>query len=496
VDLQGYVTLLRKNLRQIALVFRSAVLVASYFAFTSPKVYQSQIRLFVTTQSQPVDPSSGFIGTSDSYSQALLSAERVKSYADMIQGSRVRDEVAKRLGHKDAAGRLLVPRLRAAAPAETVLIDVVASDSDPQRAMESVNMAGDVFVEIVDSLERSPGTASAPLRVTVYERGKKPTAPVAPRKKLMLLMGGFFGLAAGVGLSVVRDKLDTSLKTPEDLIAIAKAPVLGVIGHDPATPKRPLVVRSNPRSPTAEAFRQLRTSIRFVNVDSTMRSFVVTSAVSDEGKSTVSCNLALALAQGGQQVILVEADLRKPSVRLMMGIEGAVGLTNVLLGEVELEDVLQPWNNGQLWILPGGTHAPNPSELLGSHAMFELIERLESMADVVIFDAPPLLPVTDAAVLAVNTDGAVLVVRSGRTAAERVERAVESLTSVGVRIVGSVLNMASTKGPDAYHYYSYYGQETPRKRRFSLPWRNRSDEPLAEPADEPAARVLMPSPRG
>jgi capsular exopolysaccharide synthesis family protein len=167
------------------------------------------------------------------------------------------------------------------------------------------------------------------------------------------------------------------------------------------------------------------------------------------------------MAQAGQRVILVEADLRKPSVRQYMGIEGAVGLTNVLLGEVELEDVLQNWGGGLLQVLPGGTIAPNPSELLGSGGMAEVIRRLEAMSDLVIFDAPPLLPVTDAAVLGVNTDGAVLVVRSGSTGRERLDRAVESLAGVGVHIVGAVLNMAPTKGPDSYHYYAYYGKDLP-----------------------------------
>ncbi|MEO6715301.1 MAG: polysaccharide biosynthesis tyrosine autokinase [Mycobacteriales bacterium] len=489
MDLHAYVTLLRKHVRQIALVFHCAVLVAGYFAFTSPKVYESRIRLFVTTQAQPPDPQ-GFASASDSYSEALLAVERVKSYSDMITGHRVADEVIKRLNQKDAAGNVIIPRLRASAPTDTVLIDVVASDNDPQRAMETVNMTGDVFVEIVESLERTPGVANAPLRISVYERGQLPYAPVAPRKKLMLIMGGFFGLAAGIGLAIVRDKLDRTLKTAEALSAVAHAPVLGVIGYDSQTPRRPLVVRSHPQSPTAESFRQLRTNIRFVNVDATVRSFVVTSAVSDEGKSTVSCNLALALAQAGQRVILVEADLRKPSVRRYMGVEGAVGLTNVLLGEVGLDDVLQRRNAGHLWVLPGGTIAPNPSELLGSHAMIDVIERLESMADVVIFDTPPLLPVTDAAVLGVNTDGAVLVVRSGHTTHERLERAVESLTAVDVRIIGCVLNMAPTKGPDAYHYYSYYGQKAPnmRQRRQQRLRRVPGD---SMPAQRPAQPAVM-----
>jgi capsular exopolysaccharide synthesis family protein len=486
VELHDYVGMLRKHVRLITAVFVAAVLSAAAYAYQSPKVYRSQIRLFVSAQSQPAPMSTGFI-QDDSYTSALLSAERVKSYAALIQGPRVADLVAERLKFTDPNGKPIHPHIQASAPVETVLIDVAATDTDPARAQATANAAGDVFVELVDQLEKPPGAQRPSLRVTVVERAKLPLAPIAPRKKLIVLMGGFFGLAGGVGLAALRHKLDTSVKTPEEIAAATGAPVVGLIGYDSATAKRPLVVHAEPRSPNAEAFRQLRTNIRFVNIDSTMRSVIVTSAVANEGKSTVSCNLAIALAQAGQRVVLVEADLRKPSIRTYLGIEGAVGLTNLLLGEADLEDVLQPWGDGLLQVLPGGLIAPNPSELLGSAAMVDVIGRLEAIADLVIFDVPPLLPVTDAAVLGVNTDGAVLVVRSGSTSRERLDRAVESLGGVGVRVVGSVLNMAATKGPDSVHYYHYYGQDV-RRGRFG---RRKPPAPIGLaplPAEPAAAR--------
>ena len=453
MNLPDYVRMLRKHARFVVVVFVIAILASTSYAYSQPKSFQSKIRLFVSTAQASNSQYSSVEG--DAYSGQLLSAERVKSYAALIQGPRVASDI------HDRVPCALLPSIQASAPLDTVLIDVYAVSPTPACAQETANAAGDVIVKLVDELERSPGAARAPLRVTVVERAALPAAPIAPQKKIIVAMGAFFGLAAAIAFCVIREKLDTSIKHPDQLGRVTHSPVVGVIGYDARSPRRPLVVQSDPRSPGAEAFRQLRTNIRFVNVDRTVRSLVVTSALSTEGKSTVSCNLAIAMAQAGQRVILVEADLRKPMVRQYMGVEGAVGLTNVLLGEIDLDDALQPWGGGLLHVLPGGALAPNPSELLGSLGMAEVVARLEAMSDLVIFDAPPLLPVTDAAVLGVNTDGAVIVVRSGKTTRDRVERAVESLAGVGVRIVGSVLTMAPTKGPDSYHYYAYYGKEMP-----------------------------------
>ena len=216
---------------------------------------------------------------------------------------------------------------------------------------------------------------------------------------------------------------------------------------------------ADPLSPRAESFRTLRTNLQFVDVGRASRSFVITSSVQREGKSTTSANLAIAMSDAGSRVLLVDADLRRPKVADYMGLEGAVGLTDVLAGRVKLADVIQPWGTGRLFVLPAGTVPPNPSELLGSQPMQKLIEFFEQEFDAVIFDAPPLLPVTDGAILARKVGAVILVVASGHTHKAQVKGALDTLRNVDAQASGVVLTMLPTKGPDAYGYarYGYYG---------------------------------------
>jgi len=189
--------------------------------------------------------------------------------------------------------------------------------------------------------------------------------------------------------------------------------------------------------------------------------------VPSEGKTTTACNLGLILAQAGQRVVLVEGDIRRPQLAEYLGLEGAVGLTSVLVGRVAPEDALQPWGDLPLEVLTSGPLPPNPSELLQSRAMELLLGELDRRADVVLIDAPPLLPVTDGALLARMSDGAVLVVRHGKTSVDQVRQAVDNLAKVDARLLGTVLTMAPAKGPDAYTYgYGYgYGYAVERGRR-------------------------------
>jgi len=197
----------------------------------------------------------------------------------------------------------------------------------------------------------------------------------------------------------------------------------------------------------------------------------LTSSVAGEGKSTTACNLALTLASAGTRVILVEGDLRRPRVADYMGLEGAVGLTDVLIGRAALDDVLQPWGSSPLSVLTSGALPPNPSEMLSSAQMGELIASLRTRADMVLIDSPPLLPVTDAAVLTRECDGALLVVRQGRTTREQLTRSLEALRSVGARLLGTVLNMAATGGAHGYgygYYAGYYASRSDRPRLASV----------------------------
>ena len=222
--------------------------------------------------------------------------------------------------------------------------------------------------------------------------------------------------------------------------------------------KRPLIVHADPRNPRAESFRSLRTNLQFVNIEGGPRSFVVSSAGPGEGKSTTTANLAISLAETGASVALIDGDLRLPKVAEYLAIEGGVGLTDVLIGRAELVDVLQKWGSGRLYVLPSGRIPPNPSELLGSAAMATLLSTLTAQFDYVLIDAPPLLLVTDAAVVSKLAGGAILVAASGATKKQELAGAVRALESIGSRLLGIVVTMLPTKGPDSYGYGTYtYG---------------------------------------
>jgi capsular exopolysaccharide synthesis family protein len=298
--------------------------------------------------------------------------------------------------------------------------------------------------------------------VRVVEPADVPTTPTSTGLPVTLALGLLAGLAVGVGGALARNTLDTSIKSPEDLREASGAPNLGLVAFDAGVPKRPLTVHEDPQSPRAEAFRQLRTNLQFVDVDSPPQAIVVTSALAGEGKTTTLCNLAIALSSTGRRVLLVEADLRRPKATDYLGLDRSVGLTNVLAGKAKLAHVLQPWGGGAFDVLASGPLPPNPSELLASRQMRELLAALRADYDSILIDAPPLLPVTDAAAIAPATDGALLVCRFGKTTEEQIATATEALHAVSARLVGTVLTMVPSKGPGAYgQYNAYYAADQP-----------------------------------
>ncbi len=284
-----------------------------------------------------------------------------------------------------------------------------------------------------------------------------------------LVLGGLIGLALGIGIAVLREVLDTRVRTQRDVQTVTDRPLIGAIPFDPRAKDRALIVHDDPLSPRSEAFRALRTNLQFLDMDGG-HSFVITSSLPSEGKSTTALNLALALADAGKNVALLDADLRKPKVAEYLGIEGGAGLTDVLIGRARVEDVMQSWGDRSLYVLPSGRIPPNPSELLGSQHMQTLLADLERSFDVVICDAPPLLPVTDAAILAKQTSGAIVIVSTGRTTTHQLSSAIEALDTVGARVAGLVMTMTPTKGPDSYGYgygygYGYMQEPLPKGRK-------------------------------
>ncbi len=305
-------------------------------------------------------------------------------------------------------------------PIDTVTLEISATDPNPALAQSIANSTADALGVKVAELEQ-PAEGGAPLvTISTTDEAPLPTSPSSPRTMINLALGFLVGLAVGVGAAVLLETLDTRIKSIEALTKHFEQPLLGVIGFEADAEKKPLLTDVQGQSKRAESFRQVRTNLQFVDIDHRPKSIVITSSVPREGKTTTAINLAITIAQTGQPVFLIEADLRRPKVAEYLNIEGGAGLTDVLVGRATVDEVLQPWGaTGNLWVMASGPLPPNPSELLGSQAMSDLVHHLEKRATLII-DAPPLLPVTDAAVLTRLAGGALMVIRYGKDATRAV----------------------------------------------------------------------------
>ena len=259
------------------------------------------------------------------------------------------------------------------------------------------------------------------------------------------------------------------MRSEDDLGALGLEPVLGSLPMDRRERTTPGPVDEKKQPATAEALRHLRTSLQFIDVDHSVQVLVITSSVPAEGKSFVSRNLALTMAAANQKVLLIEGDLRRPTISDDFDVERVPGLSDVLVERAQLEEALRPWRNTSLTILPAGYLPPNPSELLGSDAARAVLTELRTRYDMIVIDTPPLLPVTDGAVMAALADGVILVVREGKTSRHQLEVSGQRLSLVGARFLGTVLNMVSD-GPGGS--YSTYDQH-PGRRRVQLLGRGR-----------------------
>ncbi|MBP2395578.1 polysaccharide biosynthesis tyrosine autokinase [Paenarthrobacter nicotinovorans] len=344
----------------------------------------------------------------------------------------------------------LSKRVKASADLNTVLISITASDKSPVQAAAIAQAVANSLVTAVESLERPKTGGTSPVGLSIITPAQAPTSPSAPNARTNLLLGLVVGLALGIAASITRSLLDSRIRGEADLRHATDAPLLGGISFDPAATKQPLLTQTGSQSPRAESFRQLRTNLQFTNVTGNAKTVLVTSSLPGEGKSTTATNLAIAMAEAGQSVCLIDGDLRRPMVNEYLGLDRSAGLTTALIGNADINDLLQPWGEDNLFVLTSGQIPPNPSELLGSTEMSNLLERLETVFDAVIIDAPPLLPVTDAAVLGRNVGGVVLVVSVQKTTQQEVQKSMAALSMVNANLLGIVLNRLPIKGPDAY----------------------------------------------
>lgn len=448
MQLSDYLALVRRNWLLIAALIVLGGSLGLLVAIATPARYESSTQQYVS-----VSNSGAAVDLAQSTSYAR---QAVTSYVGVVPTALVLSPVIGALD-LDETVHDLAGRVTASAAPNSQLITITVTDADPNRAAQIANAVATSFADAVsDELERPVGVDSTSrVRVETVASARVPLAPSAPNLPLNVTLGLLLGLAVGIGGAALRTALDTRVHTAADVEAATGAPLLGGIAYDPDAAERPLIVHAAPRDPRAEAFRRLRTNLQFFATDAQPPVFVVTSAAPAEGKSTTTANTALTLAETGARVALIDADLRKPRVAEIFGIEGAVGLSDVLAGRVRLSDVIQPWGTGKLFLLPAGTIPPNAAELLGSAAMGRLLDELSSAFDYVLIDAPPLLAVTDAAVLARRTTGAILVAAAGSSRIPQLENAIKSLTNADARLLGAVITKVPTRGADSYGYGHY-----------------------------------------
>jgi receptor protein-tyrosine kinase len=428
-----------------------AVLAALVITLLTTPLYEASTRLFVSTTT------SGASAT-DLYQGNRLSQERVLSYSELLMGETLAQRTINKLG-LDMSAAELHENVKASAKPDTVLLDVHVLDESPVQARDTANALSDEFVAMVRELE-TPEDGSIPdARVVVEQRASLPAEPVSPNMFLNLLVGLAAGLVIGLGLAVLRDQLDNTVK---DRQTLEETTGVGLVGSIPVNKERraePAIPFASDNSAIAEAFRKLRTNLQFLAVDDPPRVIVVTSSMPSEGKSTTAINISLALAEADHSVVLVDGDMRRPKLDKYLDLVGKVGLSTVLSGRASLSEVLQTTKYSGLSVLTSGGTPPNPSELLGSMAAKNVLSELRAKFDFVIVDSSPLLAVTDAAILAAGSDGVLIMARFGQTKRDQLEHAVGNLDDVGARLLGAVFTMTPERGKSSYSY-SYYGEET------------------------------------
>jgi capsular exopolysaccharide synthesis family protein len=362
------------------------------------------------------------------------------------------------------------------------------------RLTRDASLNEKIYMMLNEKYEESRiSEAGKTANVRIIDPAKPPKAPFRPNKRLNIVLGIFLGLGLGVAVSFLLEFLDDSIKTAEDiermgLVLLGTIPVVKMADiakrmkregkyyskEDMDKVESKLITRFSPKSPISEAYRSLRTNIHFANLDRPNKVILVSSSATKEGKSTTAANLAITIAQMGSKTLLLDSDLRRPAIHNFFKMDRSYGLTNYLIGTMSFDEVIKKSDIPNLDIVTCGDIPPNPSEMLASRAMRTFLEEAKNRYDMVILDSPPVIAVTDAAILSTRVDGVIMVVASGFVNRREVQRAITLLRNVNARILGVLLNGLDIKkiyGSYYYyfHYYQYYyyygGDKKERRKR-------------------------------
>lgn len=439
LDAGKYLTILRRGWLILIMAMLLGAAAGSAYSLTQPKQYRATATVFLSLNRANT---TGELSQGANYlSTAVISYSRIATMPLVL------DEVAKRLRYDPANGSL-ASKITATTTLDTALIDISAVDQDPVAARDIAQAVAEELQNSVAKISPENDERQQAVRVVMVSPAVAPKAPFAPQTTMNTAVAGLAGCALAIGFLILREALDNRVRDEETLSERLGLPILASVPHDPSTTSS--LLANLPHSARSESFRQLRTNLQYIDYTGGLRSVVITSASSGEGKTTTAVNLAEATTALGVSVLLVDADLRRPRVHEHLGLEGSVGLSTVLAGLADAQDVVQQFGEKNLYVLPAGHIPPNPSELLGSQSMAHLLNELCELFDLVILDAAPVLPVTDPTVLGMLTDGVVLVANARRTTIDSLEKTSDTLTAAGVRILGAVLNQAAPRKSTYY----------------------------------------------
>lgn len=464
MELRDYVNVLRQRWIWVIVGVLAGVVCAASITVATPRQYTSSTQLFFATTSAQ---SNSDISQGSTYAQ-----QQMKSYAQVATSPSVLQPVIDKLGLPTTPVKL-ADQVTATVATSTVVLELSVEQSSPVLAQQVATEVAAQLTTVVEGLSPARADGTQSIKITVVSPAALPSAPSSPKTAQNLALGLLAGLVVGVAAAFLRENFDTRVRSPRD-VEDFDLPIIGLLPRSSEETRAAMVRNGDFSSPWAEAVRRLRTNLQFVNAASGGSVFLITSSIPQEGKTTSSIALASALASTGTRVLLVDADLRRPHVAQALGIESTVGLTSVLIGRADLPDVVQPWQDSTLDILPCGHRAPNPSELLGSQRMGDLVAEMASAYDVVILDAPPALPVTDAAVLAKWASGVIVLAYAELVKKPQVAATLQTFGQVDAKVLGLVVNGLVGRRSGGYGYgYSYestsQGTHTPYAAQTPAP---------------------------
>lgn len=452
---------IRKYVVIVILGLVVVLVLVGVYTFTSAPKYTAYSELYATYDNSTSDSESiNDINTAGSYI-----SNQIKSYPSLTKTQAVLDPVIQQMGLKMSVPEL-ADQITVSNPEDTMLIDISVETDDPSQSQKIANAVADSLSKTVKSSLYS--SKNSPVKLAVVQKATLPTSPSSPNVKLNLLIGLILGIIVGILAALLRDMTDTRLSSIQDLRRITAAPLLGSIPTSDAVKQASPAVIDDPNSMIAEEYRRIRGNLSFIApVEGThARLLVVTSTLPGEGKTSTSTNLAAAFAENGSRVLLIDADLRHPSVSNKLEIDGSVGLSHVLSNQANVADAVQRYWKNDLHIMPAGPKPPNASLLLNSQIMEAMIQQALRQYDYVILDTTPLDVAADAGLFGRIGKGIVLVGGRGVCDKKELTNVVTQLKNLNVPIIGTIFNFAEQHKSHKGNYY-YYDSEGKRQQRHA-----------------------------